>query len=239
MRATIAFAAAALATTVLAAPAPGWEHEGKWKNEWRGQGYGGKGKGRGHPYGPPDQQNETQCLTPEQWTAGAEIFRQLITNYSDPFALEALTEDFIDYSSAVNIIRNRGNDYPFTVDAVTFNGRAAFMAAQGAQPLIPFETLGTWGGCDTISTRWRTTRSANGQATESNDIPVVGLGVLKTRPDAENQYGFRVAELYSEFNAAAWLVNNGVFTPSAVTTTNFPEATAAPQKRAPPPWAGI
>lgn len=50
-------------------------------------------------------------------------------------------------------------------------------------------------------------------------------------PDSNNTYGFRVKELYSEFNAAAWLVNNGVFTPSAVTTSNFPEATAPPQKR--------
>lgn len=49
--------------------------------------------------------------------------------------------------------------------------------------------------------------------------------MVKTVPDTENSYGFRVKELYSEFNAAAWLVNNGVFTPSAVTTSNPPVAT--------------
>lgn len=170
-----AFAAAALATSVLAAPAPGGNHDIKWKNlnVWRGQGYGGKGKNKGPNHGSDScepKKNETECLTPEQWTAGAEIFRQLITNYSDEFALEALTEDFVDYSSAVNIIRNRGNEGPFVVDAISFDGRAAFMAAQGSQPEIPFETLNTFGGCNHVATRWKTTRSANGQATEANDI---------------------------------------------------------------------
>ncbi|KAF7185905.1 hypothetical protein HII31_12778 [Pseudocercospora fuligena] len=181
------------------------------------------------------------CLTEAQAEDAAEIFQSLIRAYTDELALEALTEDFIDYSSAVNIIRNRGNDAPFVVNEATFVGRAAFMAAQGAQPLIPFDLLGIRYGCDFVTVRWQTLRSAQGQATESNDIPVVGLGVLNTVPDSENIYGFRVQELWSEFNSAAWLVNNGVFTPSAVTTTPFPEETAAPAKRAPAPWewAGI
>jgi hypothetical protein len=44
--------------------------------------------------------------------------------------------------------------------------------------------------------------------------PVVGLAVLETIPASDNQYGFRVKNLFSEFNAAAWLVNNGVFKPN-------------------------
>jgi hypothetical protein len=142
------------------------------------------------------------------------------------------------------------------VNAVSFDGRAAFMAAQGSQPQIPFNTLNTFHGCNHVATRWQTLRSANGQPTEANDIvssipsvppsshhsltssffllplqPVVGNGILVTVPDSENSYGFRVKELYSEFNAAAWLVNNGVFTPSAVTTSNPPIATPGPAKR--------
>jgi hypothetical protein len=39
---------------------------------------------------------------------------------------------------------------------------------------------------------------------------------METVPDADNSYGFRIKVLYSEFNAAAWLVNNGVFTPTPV-----------------------
>lgn len=232
---TIAIAAAALAATAFAAPQP--HDKPEWKNQWKGKGYGGWGKNHGHK----PELNETFCLTDEQGDAGAEIFRRLIQDYSDEFALEALTEDFIDYSSAVNIIRNRGNEGPFVVNAISFDGRAAFMAAQGSQPLIPFDTLNTWHGCDFVATRWQTLRSGNGQPNESNDIPVVGNGILVVRPDSENSFGFRVAELYSEFNSAAWLVNNGVFTPSAVTTSNFPEATAAPNRRNAPglEWAGI
>ncbi|KAF2206753.1 hypothetical protein CERZMDRAFT_115585 [Cercospora zeae-maydis SCOH1-5] len=243
----MALAAATLATTALAAPAP--EHP-VWRNEWKGEGYGKWGKGKQNAPQPPSYGTPTTaptappttgtgcpvpspsfCLNDEQAAAGAEIFRQLIQEYSDELALEALTEDFIDYSSAVNIIRNRGNAGPFVVNEVSFASRAAFMAAQGAQPLIPFDTLNTYHGCDHIATRWQTLRSAAGQATESNNIPVVGNGILVVVPDTNNTYGFRVKELYSEFNAAAWLVNNGVFTPSAVTTSNFPEATANPAKR--------
>ena len=38
---------------------------------------------------------------------------------------------------------------------------------------------------------------------------------METVPDSNNSYGFRIKVLYSEFNAAAWLVNLGVFTPAA------------------------
>lgn len=261
--ATIAVLSTALASSTLAAPgAP--EHP-IWKKP------GGDSWFRRKQVSPPSYEPSTPdsgtecptptnstCLTDEQAAAGAEIFRRLIQDYSDELALDALTEDFVDYSSAVNIIRNRGNEGPFVVNEISFNGRAAFMAAQGSQPEIPFDTLNTFHGCNHVATRWQTLRSANGQATESNDIvsssfflllaveerkriptnipssptqPVVGNGILVTVPDSNNTYGFRVKELYSEFNAAAWLVNNGVFTPSAVTTSNFPEATAPPQKR--------
>lgn len=112
----------------------------------------------------------TWCLNEEQAQQASDIFRTLIQEYSDEFALEALTEDFVDWTSAVNIIRNRGNDYPFVVNEVSFGSRAEFMAAQGSQPQIPFDTLNVWAGCDTTTTRWQTLNSANGQASWSNDI---------------------------------------------------------------------
>lgn len=126
------------------------------------------------------------CLTDEQAAAGAEIFRRLIQDYSDELALEALTEDFIDYSSAVNTIRNRGNEGPFVVNAISSDGRAEFMAAQGSQPLIPFDTLNTFHGCDHVATRWQTLRSANGQATETNDI--VSHADIETKPHHTNVF---------------------------------------------------
>jgi hypothetical protein len=110
------------------------------------------------------------CLTASQATAGAEIFRQLIRNYTNTLALEALTDDFIDYSSAVNIIRNGGNEGPIPVNGVSFDGRQQFMSAQGSQPQIPFDTLNVFHGCDHVAMRWQTLRSANGQPTEKSRI---------------------------------------------------------------------
>lgn len=173
--ATIAVLSTALASSTLAAPgAP--EHP-IWKKP------GGDSWFRRKQVSPPSYEPSTPdsgtdcptptnstCLTDEQAAAGAEIFRRLIQDYSDELALDALTEDFVDYSSAVNIIRNRGNEGPFVVNEISFNGRAAFMAAQGSQPEIPFDTLNTFHGCNHVATRWQTLRSANGQATESNDI---------------------------------------------------------------------
>lgn len=184
---TFALTSAALASVAIAAPAPDWKYD--WKPKWRGNGYGGWGKHKQKEYDPPSYESPsngtepttpgtnttcpatpTFCINDEQAAAGAEIFRQLIQAYSDELALEALTEDFIDYSSAVNIIRNRGNPEPFIVNEATFVGRQAFMDAQGSQPQIPFDTLDTVHGCDSITTRWQTLRSANGQPTEANNI---------------------------------------------------------------------
>ena len=71
----------------------------------------------------------------------AAIFQELIQDYSDELALAALTRDFVDYSSAVSIIINGGDDEPLDIVAPTFVGRRAFMDAQGSQPKIPFKKL--------------------------------------------------------------------------------------------------
>lgn len=110
------------------------------------------------------------CITEKQAEQGAEIFRQLIQNYTDTLALTVLTPDFEDYSSSVNIIRNRGNKGPIQVNGISFISREDFMNAQGAQPQIPFDTLNVFHGCDSITVRWQTTDSAAGKATKANDI---------------------------------------------------------------------
>lgn len=48
--------------------------------------------------------------------------------------------------------------------------------------------------------------------------PVVGTAILETIPDSSNRFGWRIKTLFSEFNTAAWLVNNGVFTPNSTLT---------------------
>jgi hypothetical protein len=157
------------------------------------------------------------CMNQNDADMLAEAFRKLIQDYSAEFALNALTEDFVDYSSAVNIIMNKGAQYPKNITGPTFASRATFMAGQGSQPKIPFERLQTFHGCDHVVVRWLTTRSGNGQPKEQAMIPVIGNGILHVVPAEANNpggYRFRIQTLYSEFNAAAWLVNNGVYTPA-------------------------
>ncbi|KAK5729570.1 hypothetical protein LTR17_011873 [Elasticomyces elasticus] len=167
--------------------------------------------------GSPVPEVPAQCVNEEDSEVIAEVFRQLIQDYSTTMALNALTEDFIDYSSAVNIIMNRGAQYPKNITGATFASRALFMAGQGSQPKIPFERLNVFYGCDSVSVRWMTTRSGNGQKNESAMIPVIGNGIMSVVPAEANNpsgYRFRIKVLYSEFNAAAWLVNNGIYRPA-------------------------
>jgi hypothetical protein len=162
---TILATMSALAATVLASPTPtpyGGARRG-WSSGWR------------NVFGKPGAWHQGKdgadvCLTDADATAAADIFRQLIQAYTPTLALEALTEDFVDWTSAVNIIRNRGAEVPFITNSVSFGSRAQFMAAQGSQPPIPFDTLNVFHGCNTTTVRWQTLRSANGQKTETADI---------------------------------------------------------------------
>ncbi|KAK3669588.1 hypothetical protein LTR78_010526 [Recurvomyces mirabilis] len=180
-----------------------------------------------------------KCITPQEAEELAEVFRQLIQDYSTGLALAALTEDFVDYSSAVNILMNKGAQYPKNITGPTFATRALFMAGQGSQPKIPFERLNTFWGCDSVSVRWWTSRSGNGQKTEAAMVPVVGNGIMHVVPSPEAiqtyngvTYNWRIKELYSEFNAAAWLVNLGVFVPAGpVDYINKANATNTTTKR--------
>jgi hypothetical protein len=153
--------ASALVSTAMAAPAPGnWKPKGNWGWGHAGAWHGNKGKGKG----------DDQCLTDEDAAEVANVFQQLIQGYTLELTEEALTEDFVDWSSAVNIIRNRGGEGPNVVNAVTFTSRAEFSANHGKQPNIPFDTLNIFHGCNSTSVRWQTLRSGNGQATEQAAI---------------------------------------------------------------------
>lgn len=100
----------------------------------------------------------------------ADIFQELIQNYSDELALAALSKDFVDYSSSVAIIINGGDNDPLDITQPVFTGRANFMAGQGSQPEIPFTQLQIFHGCDSVSMRWMTSRSAKGQDSEAARI---------------------------------------------------------------------
>ena len=152
--------ASALVSTVMAAPAPGnWKPKGSWGWGHAGAWHKNKGKGKGD-----------QCLTDEDAAEVANVFQQLIQGYTLELTEEALTEDFVDWSSAVNIIRNRGGEGPNVVNAVTFTSPADFSANHVKHPNIPFNTLNVFHGCNSTSVRWPTLRSGNGQVNEQAAI---------------------------------------------------------------------
>jgi hypothetical protein len=173
MRTAAIFAvASAMASTVVAAPAPvaapvavpeaapgNWKPKGSWGWGHAGAWHGNKGKDKGD-----------QCLTDADAAEVANVFQQLIQGYTLELTEEALTVDFVDWSSAVNIIRNRGGEGPNVVNAVTFTSREQFSANHGKQPNIPFETLNVFHGCNHTSVRWQTLRSGNGQPNEQAAI---------------------------------------------------------------------
>lgn len=152
-------AVAAPEANAVAAPAPGnWKSKGRW------------GWGRAGAWHRKGKKGDDQCLTDDDAAQVASIFQQLIQGYTLELTNEALTEDFVDWSSAVNIIRNRGGEGPNVVNAVTFTSREEFSANHGKQPNIPFDTLNVFHGCNTTSVRWQTLRSGNGQPNEQAAI---------------------------------------------------------------------
>lgn len=154
-------------------------------------------------------------MTPDEAETTADIFRMLIQEYSHELATEALTEDFVDWASSVNIIINKGAAGPKSMDKPTFASRAAFIDGQGKQPQIPFTKIRVWPGCRHVAMRWKTGKSANGHLTEVDDIPVHGHVIIDVVPaEAGNRFNWRIKNIWSEFNSGAWLVNLGVFKPA-------------------------
>jgi len=103
--------------------------------------------------------NDT-CMTYDQAAKVANNFQTLIANYSDALADATLTVDFQDYSDSVTTLIDSGCTSPQPLGSVTFDGRAAFEAGQGAQPPIPFEILNLWYACTgPVVIRWRSAQS--------------------------------------------------------------------------------
>lgn len=206
----------------------GRDKQGSWKpqDSWgHGSGWGSQRPDRPDWSGPGDGNNGQQqsCMSREDAIKTAETFQSLIQGYTREEALAALTPDFIDYSSAVSIIINRGGSGPEDVTAPIFTSRDEFMEGHGTQEPIPFETLKVWNNCEgVVSMVWRSIRSGQGQENESAAVPVTGTAILETEPTELSEgieleraqaggYNYRIHTLWSEFNTAAWLVNNGVF----------------------------
>ena len=109
-----------------------------------------------------------------------------------------------------------------------FNGEADFSHR--------FSPLKVWHTCDgVVSMVWESLRSGKGQENETAAVPVVGVAVLETElatksTDLELEraraggYNCRIHTLWSEFNTAAWLVNNGgIKLDPSIPTTPVPQ----------------
>ena len=77
------------------------------------------------------------CMPREDAQRVAETFQSIIRGYTKEQALAALTPDFVDYSSAVSIIINRGGSGPEDVTEPIFRSRDEFMGGHGTQEPIP------------------------------------------------------------------------------------------------------
>lgn len=60
----------------------------------------------------PSKPKLPKCMSEQDALIVAVNFQQLIQGYTKEMALAALTEDFVDYSSAVSIIVNKGAAEP-------------------------------------------------------------------------------------------------------------------------------
>jgi hypothetical protein len=101
---------------------------------------------------------------------------------------------------------------------LTFSSRAEFLAAQGAQPSVPFKILKLWNTCGTVIIRWQS---------DQTPYEVQGISIASVVPVSEGQGGggfgvgdqkWQISSVVAEFNSGAWLGNLG--NPECKTVSN-------------------
>lgn len=122
-------------------------------------------------------------------------YSQLIGNYSDDLADSFLADGFTEISDSINILAG------IPLGSVTFTSAPAFKAGQSQLPKIPLAVTSTNAfTCDTIVLRWTQTFGNPAR-------PVDGISILVVVPN--NQGGFQLKTLYTEFNSLTYNVNAG------------------------------
>ena len=72
------------------------------------------------PWHGREYSDDCYCMSDSDAQQAADIFQELIQNYSDELALDALSRDFIDYSSSVAIIINGGDNGKISLGGRTY-----------------------------------------------------------------------------------------------------------------------
>jgi len=125
-----------------------------------------------------------------------------LTAFNTAVAENLLAPQLVDQSDSINYIAG------IPLGATTFAGPQAYIAGQGAEPPIGFTVLSTDAiTCDgTIALRWVA------QVGE-NIYPVQGITILKAvqvgTEEVVGPTGWQLAEIHTEFNSAAWIVDIG------------------------------
>lgn len=178
------------------------------------------------PWGWGTQRTTSNCMSDSAASTVANNFKTLIASYSDDFADQTLTTDFVDYSDSVIELINGACtvDQNIPLGSAVFDSRESFKSGQGAQPAIPFEILNLWNNCNSVTIRWL----SKGPGQEPQQV--TGIIVLETVKNADKKASQKwlIKTVYSEFNSGAWLVNLGVFNP---TQCPAPAPPAAKTKR--------
>jgi hypothetical protein len=125
-----------------------------------------------------------------------------LTNFDAATAQNLLYPQLQDTSDSINYIAG------IPLGSVTFPSAEAYIQGQGSQPPIGFTVLGTDAiTCDgVIALRWEA-------VVGSGADPVKGITILNAIQVGDQAVvgpsGWQLAEIHTEFNSAAWIVDIG------------------------------
>ncbi|KAH0007837.1 hypothetical protein KCU78_g11562, partial [Aureobasidium melanogenum] len=157
---------------------------------------------------PPSPPGDETCISPPDASLIATNFGLTISNYTEPLAVQLFTNNFTDQSDSVLTLMHEPGLQAQDLGKLTFSSKANFLAAQGAQPNVPFEILNLWNTCNTVIIRWLSAQTP---------LPVQGISVATVQPAIKGQGGgfgtgaqkWQINNIVAEFNSGAWLGNLG------------------------------
>ncbi|KAI4735485.1 hypothetical protein E4T50_14003 [Aureobasidium sp. EXF-12298] len=160
------------------------------------------------PPPPPPPPGDATCISAPDASLIATNFGMTISNYTEPLADQLFTNNFTDQSDSVLTLMHEPGLQAQDLGRLTFSSKANFLAAQGAQPNVPFEILNLWNTCNTVIIRWLSAQTP---------LPVQGISVATVQPAIKGQGGgfgtgaqkWQINNIVAEFNSGAWLGNLG------------------------------
>ncbi|KAG9677416.1 hypothetical protein KCU99_g1676, partial [Aureobasidium melanogenum] len=160
------------------------------------------------PPPPPPPPGDATCISAPDASLIATNFGMTISNYTEPLAVQLFTNNFTDQSDSVLTLMHEPGLQAQDLGKLTFSSKANFLAAQGAQPNVPFEILNLWNTCNTVIIRWLSAQTP---------LPVQGISVATVQLAIKGQGGgfgtgaqkWQINNIVAEFNSGAWLGNFG------------------------------